>query len=89
MILICRWPDIIRMSHNKKYFCVESTKSFDTIQFEMVSVLVHISSPLLTNFVAICWQWPHASPKIITLSKINTVQILLIMPIDGLQRLFL
>lgn len=30
-----RWPDIIRMSHNKKYFCIESTKSFDTIQFEM------------------------------------------------------
>lgn len=30
-----RWPDIIRMSHNKKYFCIESTKSFDVIQFEM------------------------------------------------------
>ncbi|XP_020613015.1 tyrosine-protein phosphatase non-receptor type 21-like [Orbicella faveolata] len=30
-----RWPDIVRISHNKKYFCIESIKTFDTIQFEM------------------------------------------------------
>ncbi|KAJ7372882.1 Tyrosine-protein phosphatase non-receptor type 21 [Desmophyllum pertusum] len=30
-----RWPDIVRISHNKKYFCIESTKTFNTIQFEM------------------------------------------------------
>lgn len=30
-----RWPDIVRISHNKKYFCIETTKTFDTIQFEM------------------------------------------------------
>lgn len=30
-----RWPDIIRMSHYKKYFCIESTKSFDIIHFDM------------------------------------------------------
>lgn len=30
-----RWPDIVQMSHCKKYFCIESFKSFDTIHFEM------------------------------------------------------
>lgn len=30
-----RWPDIVRITHNKKYFCIESAKSFDIIQFEM------------------------------------------------------
>ena len=35
----CRWPDVVRISHNKKYFCIESTKTFDTIQFEMVQCL--------------------------------------------------
>lgn len=30
-----RWPDIVRMSHSKNYFCIESARSFDTIHFEM------------------------------------------------------
>lgn len=33
-----RWPDIVRMSHSKNYFCIESARSFDTIHFEMVSI---------------------------------------------------
>ncbi|PFX18121.1 Tyrosine-protein phosphatase non-receptor type 21 [Stylophora pistillata] len=33
-----RWPDIVRITHNKKYFCIESAKSFDIIQFEMVEL---------------------------------------------------
>ena len=37
VFLFDRWPDIVRMSHSKNYFCIDSAKSFDTIHFEMVS----------------------------------------------------
>ena len=38
VFLFHRWPDIVRMSHSKNYFCIESARSFDTIHFEMVSI---------------------------------------------------
>ena len=38
VFLFHRWPDIVRMSHSKNYFCIDSAKSFDTIHFEMVSI---------------------------------------------------
>ncbi|EDO48911.1 predicted protein, partial [Nematostella vectensis] len=32
-----KWPDIVRITHSKKYFCIETIKSLNTIQFEMES----------------------------------------------------
>ncbi|XP_031559142.1 tyrosine-protein phosphatase non-receptor type 21-like [Actinia tenebrosa] len=30
-----KWPDIVHISYSKRYFCVETTKTLDTIQFGM------------------------------------------------------
>lgn len=60
--LICRWPDIVRISHNKKYFCIESIKTLDTIQFEMVSTwrmflfyFVYLVSFKFSQSISLIW----------------------------------